>query len=154
MKQLQEFEQKIDALGELYLIKKAPFQIPENGKEIIVKYGPYITLVLLIVSSPLIFFVNSIGSIFTPFGVFAGYSTGLVFSMFINSAISLVELVITIIALPGLFKRQLSSWRLMWYSSWLSILIQLINFHLIPLIFTLLITFYFLYQIKSYYHQS
>ena len=41
-----------DLIGflDFYLVKKAPFQLPDAAKEIIVKFGPWITVVLLILT--------------------------------------------------------------------------------------------------------
>ena len=51
-----------------YLVKRAPFQIPDGGKELIVKFGPWISLVLLVLTLPLLLVALGLGAIFSPFG--------------------------------------------------------------------------------------
>ena len=52
---------------DLYLVKQAPFQIPDGGREWIVKFGPWITVVLLILTLPILLFALGLGVIFIPF---------------------------------------------------------------------------------------
>lgn len=150
MEQLKTFEKKVDALGQLYLVKKAPFQLPENIKEIIVKYGPYLSLLFLILSLPAVLAAFGLGAIFAPFRYFGNVHFS--FYYLLSITISLVGLILNAIALPGLFKRQLSAWRFVWYASVLSILNSLLGLHLISALISVLVSFYFLYQIKSLYH--
>ena len=57
-----------DLIGflDFYLVKKAPFQIPDGGREWIVKFGPWITVVLLILTLPILLFALGLGAIFMP----------------------------------------------------------------------------------------
>ena len=66
-----------DLIGflDFYLVKKAPFQIPDGAREWIVKFGPWITVVLLILTLPLLLVVLGIGTVLIPFGG-PGYATG------------------------------------------------------------------------------
>ena len=51
-----------DMMGFLdyYLVQKAPFQIPDGGREWIVKYGPWIAVVLLILTLPPLLFALAV----------------------------------------------------------------------------------------------
>ena len=60
---------------DFYLVKQAPFQIPDGGREWIVKFGPWITVVLLILTLPILLFALGLGVIFIPFGG-VGYASG------------------------------------------------------------------------------
>ena len=53
-----------DLIGflDFYLVKKAPFQIPDTAKEWIVQFGPWITVVLLILTLPILLFALGIGA--------------------------------------------------------------------------------------------
>ena len=146
---MKDYEKKIDALGEMYMVKKAPFQIPANIKEWIVKYGPYISLVLLVISIPGIIAAFGVGLALTPVAVMAGVHYGVMY--FVGLAFSVVTLALTALALPGLFKRQMSGWRLAWYSSLVSAISSLIGLQLLSLIIGLVVSMYFLYQIKPLY---
>ncbi len=65
-----------DLIGflDFYLVRKAPFQLPDNVREWIVKFGPWIALVLLVLSLPPLLFVLGIGTVLMPFGGY-GYAT-------------------------------------------------------------------------------
>src|SRR5262245_56349598 len=98
-----------DLIGflDFYLVKKAPFQIPDNGKEMIVKWGPWITVFLMIISIPPPLFVLGIGTLLIPFGG-PRYATGFSVAVLVLA----VEIGLMIAALPGLFARKMSGWTL------------------------------------------
>ena len=56
-----------------------------------------------------------------------------------------------VMAIPGLFKRKIKSWRLLFYISLISALLSLVKFDLGGLIVGTGISWYILFQIKSYY---
>ena len=64
-----------DLIGFLdyYLVKKAPFQIPDNAKEWLVQYGPWITIVVIVLTLPAILALLGLGAVLLPF---AGYGAG------------------------------------------------------------------------------
>ena len=106
-----------DLIGflDFYFVKKAPFQIPDGGREFIVKFGPWITVVLLILTLPVLLFALGLGAIFIPFGGI-GYASGFgVLTIFV-----VVEVGLMIAALPGLFARKMAGWRLLFYSQLIS----------------------------------
>lgn len=139
---------KLEEFLDLYFGQKAP-ALPDNVKKFIVKYGPYIALVLMVLSLPAILLAFGITTIAIPFSYLGGIRTGLSFSF--STLLTLVVLVLEIMALPGLFKRQLSAWRLMYYSSLVCALQSLLAINLSNLIIGALISFYFLFQIKPLY---
>ncbi len=83
------------------------------------KFGPWITVVLLILTLPLLLVALGIGAVFVPFGG-VGYATGFgVLTIFV-----IVEIGLMIAALPGLFARKMAGWRLLFYSQLVSIALQ------------------------------
>jgi len=141
---------KVDVSLAPFFHKKIP-SLPKNISELIVKYGPY--LILLSIASSLFYFlsfmeVRSFGyRVFSPF-----VSTArLGFPFFVSIVITALNTLLLIYALPGLFSRKLRSWKLLYFSVLLSFL-QIITFRniLAPFI-SAFISFYFLYQIKSFY---
>jgi hypothetical protein len=141
---------KVDSSLAPFYHKKIP-SLPKNISELIVKYGPY--LILFGIASYLISLLNlmeirSFGyRVFSPF-----ISTArLGFPYFVIFVISALNIIVMIYALPGLFSRKLRSWKLLYFSVLLSLL-QVITFRniLAPFI-SAFISFYFLYQIKSFY---
>ena len=137
-----------DIIGFLdyYLVKKAPFQIPEEGRELIVKWGPWITVILLALMMPLALAVLGVGTILMPFGGYA-YATG-----FGLAAVFLIlHFALMIMALPGLFARKMSGWRLMFYAQVASLLESLLYYAVGTGIITALIAFYILFQVRTKY---
>lgn len=137
-----------DPMGFLqyYLVDKAPIQIPAGGREWIVKYGPWITLVFMVLALPAILFVLGFGAFALPFaGV--GYATGF--------GIGVIGLIATFaleaIALPGLFGRKRSGWTLLFYAQVVSIATSLLQGAIVSALIGGLISFYILFQVRSLY---
>jgi hypothetical protein len=138
-----------DLIGflDFYLVRKAPFQLPDAAKEIIVKFGPWITLILLILTMPILLFALGIGAFFVPFAGPA-YAGGFgVLTLFV-----LVEIGLMIAALPGLFNRKMSGWRLLFYSQLISIVYNLLAGNIVGGLVIGLITLYLLFQVRPLYH--
>jgi hypothetical protein len=137
-----------DLMGflDFYLVKKAPFQIPDNAKEWIVKYGPWITVVLLVLMLPAILFVLGVGSALMPFGGYA-YATGFGFA----AIFLVVNVGLMVAALPGLFARKMSGWNLMFYARIIGIVYSLLSYAFIGGIIGGILGLYILFQIRPLY---
>lgn len=129
-----------------YLVKRAPFQIPEGGKELIVRFGPWISLILLVLTLPLVLAALGIGAIFAPF---AGvqYATG----FGLAAILACVQIVLLVIALPGLFARKMSGWTLILYSELLSLLSSVLSGAIVSGLIGALIGLYILFQVRTKY---
>lgn len=137
-----------DLIGFLdyYLVKKAPFQLPGEVKEFLVKFGPWIALVLLLLSLPAVLLALGIGAVAIPFaGV--GYAAGFTYL----TVVLLAQLVLMALALPGLFHRKMSSWRLVFYSQLIGIAFSLLSGSLFGAVIGGLIGLYLLFQIRPLY---
>jgi hypothetical protein len=137
-----------DLIGFLdyYLVKKAPFQIPDGGREAIVKFGPWIVVVLLVLTLPALLLVLGIGTALIPFGG-VGYATG-----FGVAAVGLIiQVALEVMALPGLFARKLSGWRLMFYATLVGIVTSLLSGSIVGAILGGLIGLYILFQVRGLY---
>lgn len=137
-----------DLIGFLnfYLVEKAPFQIPDGVREFLVKYGPWIMLVFMVLSVPAILFLLGIGSFAVPFAG-AGYAAG-----FGVATIGLIaNFALNALALPGLFARKMSGWTLLFYAELVSIATQLLQGAVISAIIGGLIGLYILFQLRSLY---
>ena len=133
---------------DFYLVKQAPFQIPDGGREWIVKFGPWITVVLLILTLPILLFALGLGAILIPFGG-VGYASGFgVLTLFV-----IVELGLMIAALPGLFARKMAGWQLLFYSQLVSIAYNILSGHIVSGLLFGLIALYILFQVRPLYHQ-
>ena len=124
-----------------YLVKKAPFQIPEGGKEFIVRFGPWISLVLLLMALPFLLIALGLGAVVAPF---AGvrYSTG----FGIAATFALVQVVMLGMALPGLFARKMSGWTLLFYEQLVGFVGSVLSGSIIGGIIGALIGLYILFQ--------
>lgn len=137
-----------DLIGFLdyYLVRKAPFQIPEGGREWIVRYGPWIMLVLLVLSLPALLVVLGIGTALLPFGG-VGYARGFgVATLFLFVGAALRAL-----SLPGLFARKMNGWQLAFYATLVDLVGGLLGGSIVSPIVGALIGLYILFQIRSKY---
>ena len=137
-----------DLIGFLdyYLVKKAPFQLPAEVKEFLVKFGPWIALILLLLSLPALFLMLGLGTAFMPFGG-TTYAVGFGYL----TVVLLAQLVLLALALPGLFKRKKSAWRLVFYYELVSIVFSLLSGSILGALIGGLIGLYLLFQIRPLY---
>ena len=138
----------LEKLCEEYLVNKAP-ALPANVKEAIVKFGPWISLILMLVSLPAILGLLGLGAALTPFSYLGGLNAG--FSYTASIVFTIVVLVMQLIALPGLFKRKLSGWKMMFYASLVEAVHNVVLFNLGGLIIGTLLSLYILFQVKKLY---
>ncbi len=141
---LNQLETTID----LYLVKKAP-ALPPNAKEAIVKFGPWIILVLFILALPLVLALLGLGTFLAPFSFLGGVGAG--FNYILAMIVLAVTLVLEALAIPGLFKRTNKAWYLVYYSVLLSALSSLLQLNLFNFLIGSLISLYILFQVKSHY---
>ena len=134
---------------EVYLVDKAPFQLPANIKELIVKFAPWISLIMLIITLPAILLAFGLGALVAPFAFLGGVQAGVSFG--VGMIFGLVMLVLEALAIPGLFGRKKSAWNLLFYASLLGAIQNVLSFNLGGLVIGTLISLYFLFQVKSYY---
>lgn len=146
--QTHGFLKQMEDFFDTYLHKKAPFHLPPNAKEWIVKFGPWITLVLMLLSLPVILAAVGLATLFSPVAVMYGaYRV----TFLLGGIIGLVAFIMEAMALPGLFKRSLKSWHLVYYSVLVGAVGQLLGGHIINLIVSVVISMYFLFEIREYY---
>ena len=139
----------LETFFDTYLHKKAPFHLPPHVKEIIVKISPYISLVLALIALPIVLAAFGLGLAMTPVFILASASLGLMY--YIQVALTGVSLVMDIIAFPGLQKRQISGWKLMYYAALLQAVGNLLSMNLVGFVIGLVVTMYFLFEIREYY---
>lgn len=140
---------QLEAVLDEYLVKKAPFQIPDNGKEAIVKFMPWIILVLMVLALPAILALLGLGAFLTPFAMLGGYAYGI--NNVIYGVFVLISVILEIIALPGLFAKEEKGWRFLFYSNLVSLIAGIIGGTPINALIFAVISFYILFQIKEKY---
>ncbi len=144
----------LEGFFDTYLRIKSPVQLPTGAKEFIVKYGPWITLVILIIAAaaiiPLTIVALGLTAVTFPFAAATGYAGHSVMGL-IYIGIGIVTLVMEAIAIPKLLKRQLGGWKLVYWASLLSALSSLLSLSIISLVLGLIISMFILFQIREYY---
>lgn len=138
---------------ELYLVKKAPFQLPKNAKDLIVQFAPWATIIIMVIAIPAVLLVLGLGALVAPFSIFLGPAGAVSYSInYVLSALILaVTIVLELMAIPGLFARSRRGWRLLYYSALLGLVSNLFSFHIVNGIISALIGLYFLFQVREYY---
>ena len=139
---------QLESFLELYLVQKAP-SLPENIKEFIVQYGPYISLVLMLFAAPAIIGVIGLSTVAMPFAYMGGVRSGFNFS--ISTIFMIGQLALQAIALPGLFKRTKSAWKLMFYAVLVGVVYSVLAGNLINALVSALLSLYVLFQIRPLY---
>ncbi len=143
---------KFEAFLDEYMVKKAPFALPTGLKEFLVAVAPYITIVAAILSIPIILAAIGLSAFLTPFSILAGNGFGWGFFSIISLLVAAVTLTMEVIAVPGLFKRTRSAWRLIFYASIASVLGSIISISgVLSGIIGAIIGWYILFQIKDMY---
>lgn len=138
--------EKLEMSLESFFLKKLP-GLPPKVKEIIVKVIPWLILVV---------FVLTVKTFLTTWGMWGVIVSGYGgirarYSYGVGSILSLAGMILVLLALPGLFKRSKSSWKLMFYSGLLVALDYLISLELGSLVIGSGISMYILFQVKSLY---
>ncbi|MCF0057372.1 hypothetical protein [Dyadobacter sp. CY356] len=133
-------------LEPIFLGKFPPF--PEEVKEFLVKYGPYVMLV---------------GAIFTLFGLLAAFGFGTAalgigmmaygsgFNMYVGLLIATVIMVMYLMAFSPLRARKRAGWNLLYYALILSLISNLLQLALFAFIVGGVIGFWVLFQIREKY---
>ncbi|OGK23902.1 hypothetical protein A3A46_01045 [Candidatus Roizmanbacteria bacterium RIFCSPLOWO2_01_FULL_37_13] len=147
-KSYKSYLKQLEDLLSEYLVKKAP-ALPVNVKEAIVKFAPWVTLVVFIITLPVVFAVFGLGAILAPLSFLGGVNAGT--NYILSLVFSAIQLVLEAMAIPGLFKRSKSAWTLVFYASLVGGVQSIVTFNLGGLIIGTLLSLYILFQVKEYY---
>ncbi len=128
-----------------FFVKKLP-SLPPKAKEVIVKLTPWLVLIGVVFSLPTLLAALGLRGM-----MMSGWGYGYSYGYSLTWWISIASMVLMAIAIPGLFSRSMSAWRLLFYSSLVMALYYLVTFSLGSLIIGTGISMYLLFQVKSYY---
>lgn len=142
---------QLETMLDEYLGKKAP-ALPENIKETLVSFAPYLAIIGIALSIPGILAILGIGAMMGPLGALAGV-TYLSFGVFhyIGVVALIISAVLEGLAIGGLFKRSMKSWRLLYYSSLVTFAASILQGNFGGAIIGGLIGLYVLFQVKNKY---
>ncbi len=140
-----------DVMGmlEYYLVTKSPVQLPENAKKWIVKYGPWIDLVLLLLALPLLLLALGISTVALP--VIGVASPAVATGIGLVWIVTLVQVGLFAAAIPGLLARTKQGWMLTFYGVVVSLAVGLLSGHILNALISALLSLFILFQIRSYY---
>lgn len=135
-----------------YFGKKAP-QLPKNIKEVIVNLAPWVNIIILVLTLPLVLLAFGLGAIVAPISFLAGPSAGVTYGVTytVSMAILAVALVFDVLAIPGLFSRSIKGWRFVYWSTLVSLVSNVVSFNIVGGLISAVIGLYFLFQIRELY---
>ena len=139
---------QLESILALYFGEKAP-ALPKDWKELIVKIAPWLALIVALLSLPAILAILGIGALFMPFSYLGGMRYGVGFTF--NWVLIVITALVTVLAIPGLFKRSRQGWALLFYASLISIVEGVLAMRLGGVIIGTLINWYILFQVREYY---
>lgn len=150
---------QLEAMLDEYMVKKAPFALPKEVKEFIVKVSPYLIIIFAVMGLPVILAAIGLTAVLTPFSMMGGYGYygygygyGWGFATIVSLAVAVITVVMEIIAVPGLFKRTKGAWKLLFYASIVSLIGGILAVHgIVGSIIGAIIGWYILFQVKDMY---
>lgn len=123
---------------------KAP-SLPKEIVEILVMLAPYFAILSVILMGIAILGMLGFSIIAIPFAFFA--APGGILYIFMT----IVGWVLTLASIPGLLARSKTGWNFMFYGMLWSAVMHILSFNIVSLVLGLLITGYFLFQMRSSY---
>ncbi len=132
---------------ETYLVDKAP-RLPEGLRKFIVAITPWITLLSVIITIPILLTLLGINIAGIPINM-SEVTKGFIYP--VTVVVTSVNLLLEALAIPGLLKRSVKGWRLLFYSTLIGAAYDLVTLNLWALVIGSLISLYLLFQIKSFY---
>ncbi len=139
---------QLEDLLQEYLVKKAP-ALPAGIKEAIVKFAPWVTVVILILTLPLVLAAFGLGTLLAPFSFLRGMTVGT--NYVLTLVFSAIQLVLEAMAIPGLFNKTRKAWYLVYYAALVGGVQNLVTLNLGGLLIGTLLSLYVLFQVREYY---
>lgn len=123
--------------------KQAP-KLPSSATDVLVKIAPWISLIFGILG--VIVGLSAVG--ISPIALFGGVHAS--FEVLLVGVVSIVSSVLMLMAYPKLVKKEYKGWELLFWSEVVSAVSAVISLS-VGSVIGILIGFYLLFQIKSYY---
>lgn len=140
------------------LYSKIPFKFPKSVQDVLVQFGPWIALVIALLSLPAIFTIFGASTFLSMYG--AALGVGFTPMYYVGIAVLAVQVVVTLMAISPLLKHQRRGWLLLFYATTISVVYSLINslsygvFAIAGLLWGIVgaaIGYYVLFQIRAHY---
>lgn len=123
--------------------KQAP-NLPENAREVLVKIAPWLALIFGILG--VIVGLGALG--LSPVALLGGINAS--FVVLLTGVVSIVSSILMLMAYPKLVKKQYKGWELLFWSEAVGAVSAVLALS-VTSVLGVLIGFYLLFQIKSYY---
>lgn len=148
---LASLEETLD----LYFGQKAP-AMPANVKELLVKFAPWISLVLLLITLPAVLIAFGLGALAAPLAFLIGPGYGVTYGVTYTITMLFfgIQILLEALSIPGLFRRSRQGWRYAYYATLVGVVGSLIGFNITSAIISALVGFYILFQIRPLYGQQ
>lgn len=127
----------------------APFQIPAKLKSLMVKFGPWLVIGLMLLVLPGQLINLGMRAALLPFASMGGSDSGLQLAM--TLVLLLLLIVVLILALPGLYGRKAIGWQFLLIGNLVNLVHGLMNGGIIGPVLGALIGLYVLFQVRRYY---
>lgn len=135
---------------EMYFVKKAP-ALPKGVKEFLVKIAPWLEIIGVVMTIPAIFAIFGFNAMMfgTPYGGYVAARAG--FNFTFAMLFLIISFALMILSIPGLFKRSKMGWNYVFFAVLVNAVYSLLNGQIFSLIVGTILSFYLLFQVKSYY---
>lgn len=140
---------QLEAHLDLYMVQKAPFALPAEAKDLIVKISPYLVIIVAVFAIPALLAALGLSAVLAPVAALGGHVWGL--GAILSLVVAIATLGLELMAVPGLFKRTKGAWRLVFYASIVSLIGSLVSFNIVGGLVGALIGWYILFQVKDRY---
>lgn len=123
--------------------------LPKEIVNVLVLIVPYFAVISVILMGIAILAMTGISIIGLPLWFFA--APGGLFGGIIYTIFTIIGWALTLASIPGLFARAKTGWNFMFYGVLWSALMNLLSFNLISMVFSLLLSGYFLFEMRDHY---
>ncbi len=124
--------------------------LPKGGRDVLVKVAPWVALIFGVLG--VLVGLGGLGllSVLSPMMLLGSGMSNTAGSL-LSVAVSLVSSVLLLLAFPGLKKRKMQGWNMLFWSEVAAFVSSLVALSIVGGVIGAAIGFYLLYQIKSYY---
>jgi hypothetical protein len=144
----ESFPEQVEKTLQTYLYDKAP-HLPPNWQEVLVKFLPYLTILFVVMSLPVLLAAFGLGAFLSPFMILGGVGGFATYSL--TLIVFAVSVVLEAVAIPGLFAKTSKAWYLLYYSTLINALYNFLSFNLVGFVVGGALSLYLLFQIKKHY---
>jgi len=130
--------------------KKAP-KMPQSMVDFLVKYGPYLVIFGVVLTTIGIFQTIGLVNGLAPIGRWGIYNYGFGPGFWIMGILLLIPLAIEAMAISPLMKKEIKGWRLLFYASLISTVIGIFRLKLGITLVEAVISWYILFQVRKEY---